>query len=223
MNAVIEGLNAWGARFAGFALPMLLQSAVLITLLFALDLALRKRVRATLRYAVWMLVPVKLALPPSLASPTGATYWLPAETTARYSMLARAPAAGPEHVVIRSPYKPISTVRRVAALESDSPGLTWRADCFVVWLAVALGMGTLGSLAVSSGVRRAPAKRRNHGGSASLVGVVPATVRNQKEDLGALRRHWQSRDLRSFAAGHSDSSSAGGKFARGGDAFGVAA
>ena len=46
---------------------MFLQSAILIALLFALDLALRKRVRATIRYAVWILALVKLALPPSLA------------------------------------------------------------------------------------------------------------------------------------------------------------
>ena len=39
---------------------MLLQSAVLITLFFALDLAVRNRVPATIRYAVWMQVLAKL-------------------------------------------------------------------------------------------------------------------------------------------------------------------
>ena len=57
MNAIIESLSDLGARFAGFALPMLLQSAVLIALLFALGLALRKRAREAIRYAFWMLLP----------------------------------------------------------------------------------------------------------------------------------------------------------------------
>jgi len=116
MNAMIEFLNAWGARFGGFALPMLLQSAVLIALLAALDLALRKKVRATMRYAVWVLALVKLALPPSLASPTAAAYWLPAPTES----------------FVKPAYFAGSLV---------PAALTGQAIFFLVWLAVALGMG----------------------------------------------------------------------------------
>ena len=124
MNAMIESMNAWGARFAGFALPMLMQSAVLIALLFALDLALRKKVRATIRYAVWMLALVKLALPPSLASPTGAAYWLPAQTAARYS--------APAEIFVKTTYSAGGAAPAV---------LIAQAIFFLVWLAVALGMG----------------------------------------------------------------------------------
>jgi beta-lactamase regulating signal transducer with metallopeptidase domain len=138
---MVEFLNAWGARFAGFALPMFMQSALLIALLFALDLALRKRVRATIRYAAWMLALVKLALPPSLASPTGAAYWLPAETAQRFSVAAPPQAAVPEQFVVNPSDKPASGIRGIARSDSGSAGLSWQADCFVVWLAVALGMG----------------------------------------------------------------------------------
>ena len=141
MNAIIESLNAWGARFAGLALPMLLQSAVLIALLFVLDSALRKRVRATIRYAVWMLALVKLALPPSLALPTGAAYWLPAKTAASYSALAAAPLAAAEEAKAAIAYRPDSTVPIVVPLAASSPRLAWPAVFFMVWLAVALGMG----------------------------------------------------------------------------------
>ena len=77
MYQVIESINLWGSRFTAFAGPIALQSALLIGLLLGLDLLLRHRVRATVRYALWMLVLVKLVLPPSFALPTGLAYWLP--------------------------------------------------------------------------------------------------------------------------------------------------
>jgi beta-lactamase regulating signal transducer with metallopeptidase domain len=70
-------LNHLGANFADFALSMLVQSSLLIVLLFALDLVLRNRVRAVVRYGLWMLVLIKLVLPPSFAAPTSLPYWLP--------------------------------------------------------------------------------------------------------------------------------------------------
>jgi len=77
MNPWLEWLNQWGSRFTGFALPMLTQSAILITLLLTVNALLRKRVRATIRYALWILVLVKLFLPPTLTLPTSVVYWLP--------------------------------------------------------------------------------------------------------------------------------------------------
>jgi beta-lactamase regulating signal transducer with metallopeptidase domain/tetratricopeptide (TPR) repeat protein len=139
MNTLIESLNGWGGRFAGIALPMLLQSAVLILLLFALDLALRKKVRATIRYAVWMLALVKLALPPSLASPTGAAYWLPAETTQSYSTTI--PASAPlEHEMSVNPIYSVAGSSHGFTLHQPIPVLTRPAVFFVCWLVVAAGM-----------------------------------------------------------------------------------
>jgi len=80
MNTLVEFLNACGGRFVDAAWPMLWQSGVLIALVFALDLALRKRVRATTRYALWLLVLAKLLVPASFSLPTGAGYWIPAPT-----------------------------------------------------------------------------------------------------------------------------------------------
>src|SRR6266536_746434 len=76
MNA-IEILNDWGRGFRNFALPMLWQSSLLIIILFALDFALRRRVRAIVRHALWLLLLIKLLLPPSFASATSLAYWLP--------------------------------------------------------------------------------------------------------------------------------------------------
>jgi len=75
MNAVVETINAAGRAFVDFALPMLVQSTVLILILLVVDVLLRKRVRAIFRYWIWMLVLIKLVLPPSLWSPVSVGRW----------------------------------------------------------------------------------------------------------------------------------------------------
>jgi beta-lactamase regulating signal transducer with metallopeptidase domain len=55
---------------------MLWQSSLLIGLMLGVEWMLRKRVRAAVRYALWLVVLAKLLLPPSLAVPTGIGWWL---------------------------------------------------------------------------------------------------------------------------------------------------
>src|SRR5690242_3990470 len=76
MNSLIEWLNVWGGRCVDFALPILWQSSVLIVAVFAFDVLLRRKVRASVRYSLWFVVFVKLLVPPTLALPTGAAWWL---------------------------------------------------------------------------------------------------------------------------------------------------
>jgi beta-lactamase regulating signal transducer with metallopeptidase domain/lipopolysaccharide export system protein LptA len=76
MNAWIEFLNRWGDRFLDFAGPMLWQSSLLIVIVWALDRALRRKVRAAIRYLLWLVVLGKLLLPPTLSLPTGVAWWL---------------------------------------------------------------------------------------------------------------------------------------------------
>src|SRR5215469_7045730 len=76
MNECIETLNRWGESFSAFAWPMLWQSSLLIAVIFAFDLMFARRIRASVRYALWLVVLVKLLLPPALSLPTGATWWL---------------------------------------------------------------------------------------------------------------------------------------------------
>ncbi|HEX3890540.1 MAG TPA: hypothetical protein VHX90_06785, partial [Verrucomicrobiae bacterium] len=66
MNPLIETLNLLGQQFLNFAWPMLWQSSLLITIIFILDFLLRRKIRASIRYALWLIVLVKLILPPSL-------------------------------------------------------------------------------------------------------------------------------------------------------------
>jgi len=112
----INLLNTWGRTFCAYAWNVLLQSSVLIVLLLLLDLVLRRRVRAVVRYAVWLLVFVKLLLPPALALPTGIAYYWPHHTAAL--------PATPESVTVKM--APVSGVREIES--QPAPGVARTAE-----------------------------------------------------------------------------------------------
>ena len=76
MSDYVDTLNRLGENFWGFAWPMLWQSSLLIAVVFVFDWGFARRIRVSIRYALWMVVLVKLLLPPALALPTGVTWWL---------------------------------------------------------------------------------------------------------------------------------------------------
>ncbi len=76
MNPAIDTLNQWGAAGLEFAVAMFWQSSLLVLVLLALDFGLRHRVRASVRHALWLVLLVKLVLPPALALPTSPAWWL---------------------------------------------------------------------------------------------------------------------------------------------------
>jgi bla regulator protein BlaR1 len=76
MSGLISWLNSLGDGFVLFTIRMLIQSSVLILILLLLDFVLRRRVRAVVRYWIWLLVLAKFLLPPSLSSPTSLVSWI---------------------------------------------------------------------------------------------------------------------------------------------------
>jgi beta-lactamase regulating signal transducer with metallopeptidase domain/type II secretory pathway component GspD/PulD (secretin) len=133
---MIHSLNHLGAHLTGFAFSMLVQSSLLIVALFLLDLALRKKVRAVVRYPLWMLVLVKMVLPPSLAAPTGLAYWLPERKIAKPSLATSPP------VVIH--YSKTGIVEPPLLQPPPPPPPRLRlevsAKLLLAWLAIALGL-----------------------------------------------------------------------------------
>src|SRR4030042_1437110 len=77
INSCLSGLKPLGNAFIPYAAGAFFQSALLVVVLFGIDLLLRKRVRAVFRYCIWLLVLMKLILPPTLSLPTGIGYWVP--------------------------------------------------------------------------------------------------------------------------------------------------
>ncbi len=162
MSELIDLLNSAGAAFVGGAGRMLLQSSLLIAVLFLLDLVLRGRVKAVVRYWLWLLILAKLVLPPSLSSPTGILGRLGeklpnlperVESVVREPPAARTPAIGVREqsaarmgsgfgavaAVPDEPRPPVvesSEVATGAVLASPAPSVTWQAAVLLAWAVV---------------------------------------------------------------------------------------
>jgi ankyrin repeat protein len=148
MEKIISYLNSAGNYFVDFAWPMLIQSSILIIILLGLDLVLRRKVRAVVRYGIWMLVLVKLVLPPSLTSPTGLGYWvadrLPEVAIEKVKEL---PASQPMDTVVVPSLPPVGGYESRRSTEKSATGLpaappeivhptamNWQSIVLAVWL-----------------------------------------------------------------------------------------
>ena len=134
MRAVELALSHLAPSFSKFAWPMLWQSSLLIGLLLIIDAALSRRLRPAVRYVLWLLVLVKLMLPPSLAFPTGVAWWI------RPSFTTKPPQATP--VVVRyGDFQPSATSPETALRSAPHPrNVPPRQTSLILFSAV----GTLG-------------------------------------------------------------------------------
>lgn len=151
LDFCMTALNATGRAFCEHGAAMLVQSTVLIVSLLVLDQFLRKRVRAALRYWIWMLVFVKLLLPPALSLPTGIGYWWGdrvSTITPTFDRASSGPAPHtevnvptPEYIAAPIEARPAdlspanlgSTATIAPETESPTP-LTWQAAVLLLWL-----------------------------------------------------------------------------------------
>jgi len=165
MNTIVEHINSAGFSFIEFAVPMLVQSGILVVILLLLDLLLRKKVKAVFRYWIWMLVLVKLVLPTSLSSPLSLgylfgeklTYQELAETAsvpepAKSAQAETLPGINPLYIQPNPYVQPKVPVTSVVESEIAEPAgppevpvtpLSWQGVVFLVWLAVVIAMGLL--------------------------------------------------------------------------------
>ena len=151
INNVLIGLNNLGRVFCNYAAGVFVQSALLVILLLVVDLLLRKRIRAVFRYCVWLLVLVKLILPPTLSLPTGIGYWfgdhLPAASSISdrafdMARLERASPSGEMPQVRPARDLPDNDSSIMLAASALTP-LTWQAVLFVLWIVGVLAFLTL--------------------------------------------------------------------------------
>ena len=169
MNEFIAFLNAAGKGFVSVVLPMLIQSSLLIVAVLVLDLLLRRRIKAVVRYGIWLLVLVKLVLPPSLAAPTSLVYWIGAQLPSLPSQIETVipePQVAPPAVsmieqpiamaeprfvppveqsapVFDPPSQPATTALEPVVFVSPPPPITWQAMVFLAWLLVVVVMTLL--------------------------------------------------------------------------------
>jgi beta-lactamase regulating signal transducer with metallopeptidase domain len=76
MNVLIPTLSSWGDSWCALAAAVFWQSTILIGALLLLDFFLTRRLAPSTRYLLWLLVLVKLVMPPSFAAPSGVAWWL---------------------------------------------------------------------------------------------------------------------------------------------------
>ncbi len=151
LNNLITVLNRLSERFCDYAGSMFVQSGALVVLLLIVDLLIRKRVRATLRYWIWMLVFIKLILPPSLSLPTGIGYWrediLSVASPALEEQLTHTRHEPVEPPLLvsgtpilfeipqnQSPQTTAELIDTATPVVSHLNVLTWQAIVFVLWL-----------------------------------------------------------------------------------------
>jgi beta-lactamase regulating signal transducer with metallopeptidase domain len=141
LHAWIAGVNDIGRGFCAHAAGVFVQSGLLIVALLSIDLLLRHRLRATVRYWIWMLVFIKLILPPSLSLPTGVGYWIGRYIPISTLVLPQVPEAPviptafPESLTTA-----VWAIGEAGADVTTTPGerLTWQGGILLLW-----GVGVL--------------------------------------------------------------------------------
>jgi beta-lactamase regulating signal transducer with metallopeptidase domain len=136
MNSIIESLNHSGEHALHFAWLMFWQSSLLIALVYGLERGLRHRVRAGVRYALWLLVLVKLVLPPSLAFPTAPSWWLLSAAVPR-------PVPHPAAVVVRyGEGLSVGPAGQVTSIATEPPRarMSLAAVALAIWVASSAGL-----------------------------------------------------------------------------------
>ncbi len=159
VDSGINLLNNAGQPFCTHTGSAFIQSSVLIVVFLVLDLLLRKRVRAVVRYSVWLLVFVKLLLPPTLSLPTGIGYYWPPSVAVHQKMVAEEtistvpatlvrsqpiPRTAPSEDVIEvsdAVAGPVSAVLPPTSLASVRPTVAWQGAVFLGWLAGVVLLG----------------------------------------------------------------------------------
>ena len=110
----IETVNHWGTQVVQSAWPVLWQSSLLILVLFTLDLLLRRRLRPAVRYSLWLVLLLKLVLPPSFALPTSVAWWMRSPSS---------PPAGPvlQELAISPAPDPVAVPVQIGPRPSSAP------------------------------------------------------------------------------------------------------
>jgi len=121
---LIPTLNSAAHVWLSWMWPMVWQSTVLVLGLVALTWLLRGR-SARLRYALWLLVPIRLVLPPTLALATGWAWWvLPADTPVEVAAVIEVETHKIELLVDPLPEQQTHVASRPAPFHSGIPSVT---------------------------------------------------------------------------------------------------
>ena len=142
MNALVDWLNEIGSRASTLMWPWSVQVSLLVVLLWLLETALGHRLRPAIRHALWLLVPLKLLLPPTTAFPTGLGYWFSWPETHN------TPAVGTVSLRYLGVMPPSSGPAPMRTSAQGAPVQAWQSIHPAGWLALAWLSGSTALLGV---------------------------------------------------------------------------
>ena len=155
MANLSECLHNLALNFVNFAIPMLIQSSILIVLLLLLTYILRKKVTAIFLYSLWMLLLVKLVSPVSLTAPFSigglwSQYHKAVSIEIQFPDLPSNPISAPplspnnNTTVNNTATEPLPTSKIQETALPTQPhsfnSIAWQDIIFLIWLTAAIAM-----------------------------------------------------------------------------------
>lgn len=137
---MIEIFNNIADKWFAFEVAIFWQVAVLILIVWSVDLVIRKFAWPQLRYALWLLILVKLILPPTLTSPASFTAEIRPFAQKVVNVQMAQLETTPEIAGVSDPIVAAVPVENVAPVLDDVNvpvvvALSWKVYAFFVWIA----------------------------------------------------------------------------------------
>jgi len=138
MSEMLEHINSIGKAFVEFAWPLFIRSSALMAILLLVELVLRKRVRAAIRYWMWMLVPMQLLVPVSVSWFVKMDYTLKSDLAS----VSMSPITLAEILPVSQTQKVLQQLQPRDSVEIAAvlPKITWQGTIFLIWLAIVAAM-----------------------------------------------------------------------------------
>ena len=141
MGEMLGHINSIGKAFVEFAWPLFIRSSALMAILLLAELLLRKRVRAAIRYWMWMLVPMQLLVPVSMSWFVKIDYSLK-NNLASVSISSIMPVEIPSVSQTQEALQQLQ-LRHPVEIAEVLPKITWQGTIFLIWLAIVAAMALL--------------------------------------------------------------------------------
>jgi bla regulator protein blaR1 len=131
---VIPWLNNCAAAWFNWMAAMLWQSAILIAIVWTADLLLRRFAWPQFRYILWLLIFVKLLLPPGFALPTSITSRLAVIQHSIHGDIAKPSHLSSNGLAVQAPIEIAQAKMSPSSSRTIEPSLSWQSKLMLVWL-----------------------------------------------------------------------------------------
>ena len=179
MEWTLAQVNMAGRAFVGFAWPVLVESAALVGVVLLVEVALRKKVRAALRYRLAALVLIYLLLTPLFSLGPPSPRW-PTSNAAYADPTTTSSAAAHTHAPLSQP--PTGQSQTTSAGVGERPrSLSWQGGVFLLWL---VGLVVIGGVLVRRALRACRSVKDSPAANLLMTDILTYCRRR----MGVLRR-----------------------------------